>query len=242
MNIQGLISFAPVFMRCFGLLVLIPLGDSTAVHRRAGLAAGLTFFICGEIPNTGECSIVSLIIEFIIGLFLALPAAVTISLAASFGELFDTQRGQMIGSVYDPLSSEVSSSSSVLFSNLSWAVLCSVGFLETILAAVIRSFSILTPGSGSVTTLSEISLAMFKLLIFTFTGCITTFLPVALLFLLIDSGLALISKSVPHLSLLSEATQIKSALGWVVLSQCYWLLGVDRLVGLASPLLKILVS
>jgi flagellar biosynthesis protein FliR len=98
MNVQGLIDFAPIFLRCFGLMTLMPLGDSTAVHWRIGLAAGLAMFISGSVPTNPDWSMISLLAEFIVGLFLALPAALTISLSASFGELFDTQRGQMMGS------------------------------------------------------------------------------------------------------------------------------------------------
>ena len=164
MDVRGLIDFAPIFLRCFGLMTLMPLGDSTAVRWRVGLAAGLALFICGPVATCPDWSAVSLLAEFVIGGFLALPAAITVSLAASFGELFDTQRGQMMGSVYDPVSSEVSPPSSMLFSNLSWAILCSVGFLETILVAVAKSFSLIAPGAATVATLTDVSLGMFKLL------------------------------------------------------------------------------
>ncbi len=201
------------------MLAIIPLGDgSIGILRKLPLAV-LLALMAGPVKTFDP--IAGLPGEVFIGLLIGLPLALLITAAGMFGDLFDTERGQSLATIYDPLQDVQESATGILLKNLLWAELLFLGAGEDLVRGFILSFERIAPGSlnsegwffeldALLTFLTSRGILIFKI-----------FIPWAVLFLAVEISMGFVSKVVPQVSLSSESFQLKSYLGVLILASAY---------------------
>ena len=163
--------------------------------------------------------------EFLIGVLLAVPAALVLSGAAMFGELFDITRGATLGQFYDPSFESSVPTMGLLLRQLSWLLLLLLGFMETLLGGLVASFNIVPAASFPAMDLVRVG---YELMAFTgaiLVQLISLFLPFGVLFLLISLAVGYLGKVLPQVALHGESFALKTALGFWMLYQ--FSIGVD---------------
>jgi flagellar biosynthetic protein FliR len=192
-------------MRPLGLLIILPLGwDLMGVSARVSIAAALAAFIAPHVAPVAQFSLLDCFGELMLGMLLGLPAALLIECASNAGELFDTLRGQMNATIYEPLQQQVVSLSSTLAKWTVWALILSTGSMIDFTAGLLKSFDLVPPGAMVLTGLHglgwKVMLFIPKILALTMTAC----LPFAFACIAVELLLAFISKQMPALVLTTE--------------------------------------
>ncbi len=225
-------SFVPSFFRALGLLYILPFGEGYLnAATKLAIAVGMALFIQPELPAAGPLYPISYMSEFLIGICIGLPTALTISAFSMWGELMDTARGQNISYILDPLSNIQSPLLGVFMNNLAWSSAVLLGVLELNLVGYVRSFNIIAAGGFEIFNLTTIASQMLKFLGISISALLLFHLPVALLFLMIELALGYIAKVIPRSSFAAESFQIKSYLGLLMI---VLLLQLDVLPSLLS--------
>ncbi|NDC38450.1 MAG: type III secretion protein, partial [Proteobacteria bacterium] len=188
-------------LRPLGMLIVLPLGwDLLGVSARITIAASLAAFSAPFVPPLVHCTFADCLGELVLGMLIALPAALLIECASNAGELFDTLRGQTIASVLDPLQQEVLSLSAILAKWTVWTLILTNGTALELAVGVVHSFSSVPPGAVLVGGIQEVGwkvlLYVPSLLKLTMTAC----LPFAFACIAVETLLAFISKQLPSLS------------------------------------------
>ena len=222
------------FFRAFGVLILLPFGESVWMSLPARVIVAICMAtLAGGIPFA-EGSFLPLIVgrELGIGMVCAIPLSMVIAGAGIFGDLFDTSRGQNVATLYDPLHETQDSAVAVLAKNITWVHLLLLGVFERILVNYFDSFQ-----KFSITSKVDLVQSAHTLLLFLGSSCseiFLLFLPWATLFLLIELCLAFFARAIPNISLSSESFQLKSYLGFFLLSVFYSPNLFNSLFGLAA--------
>lgn len=213
-----LASFALALFRALGLVAVLPLSASGfGLVSRLGVAAILAGVCAGRVPTLGTASLGNFGAEFVVGIIIGLPAALVISCAGMWGELFDSGRGQTIGALYDPLGATNESTMGVFCKTYLWAYLLVIGGAECIVGNFLRSFSLVEAGGLFANSIGVIGMRLMGGVAQVMTSLFAVFLPISVLFLVIDCSVGLISKMVPQVSLISESFQTKSWIGLLAL-------------------------
>jgi type III secretory pathway component EscT len=207
------------FFRAMGLLVNIPLGSSSlSAAMRFGCAALLSILGLSLSSDARELSYLHIGAEFLIGFCLGLPAGLLLSGAAMFGELFDTGRGQSIGSLYDPFSASHDSQLAVMFRQFTWAYILFLGGGEILIGDYLESLHSVTLGAPFETNeLLKLGAIMVTSTCACLSGVLSAYLPCAALFLMLDLGLGFLGKLLPQHNFASESFILKSGLGAAIL-------------------------
>ena len=220
--------FLAVFLRCFGVFALIPLltqSQSKVIFFTLSLVVAV--FVFPENYSTMVVENWSLPFETLIGLSLGFPVALLVSAGSMWGDLFDSARGQSLSSFYDPSSLSLTQPSVKLTTGLVWILVLMLGGVELLIVSIQKSLVSIPPGSLAVTFFTTYGLELIHMCGFIFTGTIIIFLPIAGVFLLTDLSVGFLSKLLPQLMLFSEAFQIKSLLGMIIIA-CVWQLGAEQ--------------
>jgi len=148
--------------------------------------------------------------EILLGLLLAIPAAVLFWAIASAGELIDLQRGATAASVFNPFFGAVTSPTANLLMRFSAAIFFVTGGFLAFLSAVLTSFEIypinqLLPGFAP-SAGASIALLMGEY----FAMSVLFGAPFLIVFLLIDVGLGLMNRFVPQLNIFFFSMPVKS--------------------------------
>jgi len=236
-------NFIPVFFRALGLMLCLPLEQGLQTQLlRIGLSAGLSALVSIELQTEPSFALFTIPGELLIGFCLGLPILMVVNLAQAFGEVFDIARGQNISDMHDPLHGQSSSYSSILLQYLSWSSLLLLGILDLSLGVFYKSFSLFPAAELKLELSAAIGLHLMSFLSEILADFSALLLPLVTLFLLIEIGMAFLSKLLNRTSLQSEAMLIKSYLGFLVLLGLSQLGFAPAILKLATPSLELLKS
>ena len=242
MNFESsLIGIVAGGFRCLGLIIALPFGEGAlgAVQR---LFFALALSAALAPGSTHSVDLLSLGGEFLLGLAIGLPCALLMEMCGSFGELFDTARGQNLGQIVDPLSNQQSAAMGILFRAALLALLCIAGILPVMVSALSESFQVIPPGTVTPHSLVEHGQMMVMLVQRLLHGLFSAFLPLAIFFLLIDLGIGFVGKVKPGFQLSQEGFVAKTLLGIVLLLATLAIAPVASLMHLATPRLDMLLG
>lgn len=207
-RVSGLFVFAPVFssqaipakVKSVFLLVL------TVVL--APVAAGLP----GSHVEVGLRSILG---ELGVAALLGLSLAMLNELASLAGQLLGMQFSFSLVNLLDPNSQVQTSLLAQMLGVMEITVLLAAGLHRTILAALLHSFAVVPLGSGLAPR--EIGLPLIGTMGGVFLAALQLAAPVISATLLIEIGIALMSRVSPQLPVLALTVPAKTVLGYVVL-------------------------
>jgi len=247
----GLIGLFLASARLGVAVVLTPyFGGPTGIPRRAfvvvtcGIALPLLVPQAMQVEFHGTNLLALAIKEIILGMLLALPAAVLFWAIASAGELIDLQRGATAASVFNPLFGAVTSPTANLLVRFSAAIFFVGGGFLAFLSAVLESYRIypihellpqFTPGAAA--AISGIMKSYFAM-------SVLYAAPFLIVFLLIDGGLGLMNRFVPQLNVFFFSMPIKSGITFFLLvfytTTIVW--GMDKSLFTEATLLNFVAS
>jgi type III secretion protein T len=166
--------------------------------------------------------------EVLLGLLLAIPAAVLFWAITSAGELIDLQRGATSASVFNPFFGAVTSPTANLLMRFSATIFFVTGGFLAFLSAVLTSFEIY-PINQLLPAFNETAgLSIARLMGEYFAMSVLYASPFLIVFLLIDVGLGLMNRFVPQLNIFFFSMPVKSGATFFLLifytSTVVWLL------------------
>lgn len=215
-------GFLPVFCRVAGLFCLFPIGEA-ADHFFKRIILILVFTPSFYQYSAGTWDWVALGTNFIIGLTIALPFLLLISVAEMVGDLFDAIRGMTMVVFIDPSSQSPLALNALAARWITLALLISSGALVMQIDLLRMSF-IWFPASGEVLiSYRAFGMQLVALISSLFTNALWMCVGFSTIFLLIEFSAALISKLL-KLSLWSETFTIKTIVSYlVIISVLSWL-------------------
>jgi type III secretion protein T len=233
----ALVSLFLATARLGTALMITPFfGGPTGISRRGflivtmGIALPLLMPQALQIPDSLADTVALCMKEVLLGMLLAIPAAVLFWAITSAGELIDLQRGATAASVFNPFFGAVTSPTANLLMRFCAAIFFLGGGFLAFLSAVLTSFEIypihqllpeFSPAAGS---------AMARLMQEYFAMSVLYGAPFLIVFLLIDMGLGLMNRFVPQLNIFFFSMPVKSALTFLLLifytTTIVW--GMDR--------------
>jgi len=154
-----------------------------------------------------------LISEILFGIFLSLPVALIIAMIEWWAELFETGRGQNLGSILDPMQQSENSALSSLLRSASWVALLASPVILHSLALLLSSYHKLPVGSLATFWQQETFVRLLEVINQAVSQMLCLALPFATLFLLIEFITAVAGKLLPQVSLTQESFLIKTILG-----------------------------
>ncbi len=206
------------FIRALGFITIVPWSGSPVFNfSKLLLAFGLALCAFDSSSYHHTPDILDYLQEFFIGLLVGLPGAVFVCCISVFGELFDLSRGQSIGVFIDPLSNNQQSQMGIFGSSLSWTVLLLGDGIYTLINNFQRSISMVPPGSLQALEIALAGKKMFFIVCENLNDIFAAFLPLALIFLMIDLCSGILQKTIPNISLSSESFQAKTLLGMLTI-------------------------
>lgn len=214
-EVLGILS---IFMRALGVIVFIPFPDqSVSVLLRSGAALGLSLFVVwnGTVELSGNSSVFILPVEFLAGAACTLPLALAVGCAAQWGDLFETARGQSLGSMFDPVNAVPGGIFAVMVSSAVWYLLLETIF-PRVLLLFLHSFESAPPGTLDLTALSRHGSAVLTSTAQMLGLTCLYVLPIGILFLCIDLAIGIVGKLSPTVSLQHEGFAMKTAAGLLV--------------------------
>ena len=230
MNFAGhLAGIILIGFRALGLLSMLPLGGGVIMNgQRLLLACGLGLLMKDAAPVWPQAGAAALLGEYLLGLLCGLPAAMLVSCAEMWGDLFDALRGQNIAQMYDSSFEREQAQSGIFARNFLWSNLLLLGVGENLLAGFYRSFSYVNAGAIGHTDWDLTAYRLMHWSVGFMVELFCLFAPIAALFLLIDLAALFSAKLLPHVSLGSEVFQIKSLLG-AGLTCLIWVIDLETL-------------
>lgn len=231
---------AAIFFRALGFLSVLPIGEGvTAVFHRTALAFGLALLCGWGVADGGNLNWSLLVYEFLIGVVIVLPLALLVSMAEGFGELLDTVRGQSISSFFDANSGTQSSVSGGLFKYGLWAMVTTLGALNSSVIGFSQSLTVIPIGQATLIDLSGLSILILQVCGTMLTGLFVVIAPFAFAFLLIDFAIGIIAKMKPGFQLSQEAFVVKTFVCFFMLIAALDIAPFDILVRLAAPIVEL---
>ena len=219
-------------------LMIVPFfGGPTGIARRIflivsmGIAVPLLMPQAMAIPHSLVETTALCVKEVLIGLLLAIPAAVLFWAIASAGELIDLQRGATAASVFNPFFGAVTSPTANLLMRFSATIFFVTGGFLAFLSAVLTSFEIYPINeflpAFNASAGSSIALLMGEY----FAMSVLFASPFLIVFLLIDVGLGLMNRFVPQLNIFFFSMPVKSGATFFLLifytTTLVWLLDTN---------------
>lgn len=213
-------SIAPVAARVFGALVGLPIGDGLQLLPRLCLSVLCGVVIAPGVPHLYASSLLMLPADFGIGYMLAVPSRCMGEVAAMFGEILDTGRGQTLAAIVDPLNGQQVSDLTTVTRLGVIALVISLGGIEAALTAVRISFE--GPPTSGLLLESQALMGILQTSI-ALAGSALHLASIWLLaFLLVDIGCACMAKVAHGLSFSNTAAVAK------LIAACFLLLEVTR--------------
>lgn len=197
-----------LFLRCFGLIMVLPFGEGLSLLKRLAVALILTLLLAAQVTPAMVSSIGG---ELVIGVVIGLPAALAIGAIEMWGDMADNLRGQNQGSMNEPLFGTTSLMGGLL-RHYGFALLLVAGLLDTLvggLAASVRNFPI---GTVNFSTIAEAGGVLLTALSRMLDGVIVALIPIAIVCITVEILAGVFGKVLPKISLSSEAFQLRSVL------------------------------
>lgn len=227
-----LTPFSFCFARALGIVAFLPI---EVFSLGIGIKFVITFLLalCGmdRISNVEDLGILTYALEFMLGFSCVLPVLLLIHAADLWGDLYESLRGQSAGIIADPLFQGETSHVSLLFKNLMWVSLISIGVFESLINSYFRSYSI---------SALNVELWQKSLLLIThvLTATLEMAMPFAIIFLTIELVSILSAKLLPSVSIQTEIFTVKMFLGFIGLVA---LLELDLLKNLEACLMRLVL-
>lgn len=213
----GLVAMFLATARFGTALLLVPFfGGPTGLPRRAfvivctGVALPLLLPQAIEIECTPAVLTALCIKEIVVGLLLALPAAVLFWAISSAGELIDLQRGATAASVFNPMFGAVTSPTANLLIRFSAAIFFVSGGFLAFLSAIITSYSLYPINQMLPVFEPTAAEAITGIMKSYFAMTVLYAAPFLIVFLFIDTGLGLMNRFVPQLNIFFFSMPVKS--------------------------------
>ena len=199
------------FFRFLGIALVFPAAEGLiGIGTRLGLAIALAAMGINELQvpalPLGAWSIIS---EFLLGVILGAPLLVLYHGLRMWGDLFESLRGHQMGLIVDPLSGGEEHPLSILLSHTFLYILLAQALFPLLTQIAFSSLEKIPPASISVALLTSESQHLFMSLRAILTLVITSLLPFACLVIMIEIGMALISKLCSGWSLSQEGYLVR---------------------------------
>jgi type III secretory pathway component EscT len=197
-----------LFLRCFGLIVVLPFGEGLSLLKRLALATILTFLLASQVAPSNVYSIGG---EIVLGMIIGLPAALAIGAIEMWGDMADNLRGQNQGSMNDPLFGTTSLLGGLL-RHYGFALLLVAGLLDSLIGGLSLSVTKFPIGSVSISSISDGGGVLLTALARMLDAAIYSLIPVAVVCIAVEALAGAFGKILPKISLSSEAFQLRSVI------------------------------
>jgi flagellar biosynthesis protein FliR len=198
--------------------MLLPFWEGNAfVVTRMMIALMCSLSFGFAVPDAAEFSIFAVLLELLFGGLLVLPLIIVLELIAGLGELFDAIRGQTLAGQYSMNGGAPEGVSSFGLKSFVWLLLLLSGVFEQLLLSVAESFRVLPVGSLMLQNVGVLSRQLCKLFIYECTVLLQVFLPLAVLFILVEIFVAVLQIVLPNTSLQAETFIAKTLVGGLFL-------------------------
>jgi flagellar biosynthesis protein FliR len=211
LDVLGVVGVAA---RAFGLLVALPTGEALSTLPRLFIAVCFALALAPVVEPSVAFAWPHLLLEFIIGLMLAMPARFLAEAGEMFGEVLDTARGQTIGSVVDPLNGQQVSDMATLIRLGIVVLVVSLGGLDVCVRSLGHSFGAFPLGGDGLPNMQVAEILQRGLA--TVSAALSISSVWLFGYLLTDIGAGLLSKVVQGLCFTSTATVVKMVLTFIL--------------------------
>lgn len=197
-----------LFLRCFGLMAVIPFGEGVSLVKKLMIAAVLTILFASQVTPGQVTSIGT---EVLLGMLIGIPAAIAVGAVEMWGDMSDNLRGQNQGSMNDPLFGTTSLLGGLL-RHYSFALLLVAGLLNILLGGLHSSLAAFPVGSIKFAAIADSGALLLSALSKMLDATIVALVPVAVACVIVEILSGVFGKILPKISLSSEAFQIRSIL------------------------------
>jgi flagellar biosynthesis protein FliR len=210
-----------VCIRVSGLFVFAPIFSSQALPTKVKsvFLAVLTVVlapVAAALPGSHiEVGLGSILGELGVAAILGLSLAMLNELASLAGQLLGMQFSFSLVNLLDPNSEVQTPLLSQMLGLLEITVLLAAGLHRTILAALLHTFLVVPLGGGLAPR--EVGLPLVGMMVGVFLAALQLAAPVMAATLLVEVGIALMSRVSPQLPVLALTIPAKTVLGYVVL-------------------------
>lgn len=195
--------------RALPISFLVPLGhDLVSISIRMTLAAVLTIAALPSV-QVGELSALILLQQLSLGLLLAMPFILVVTLFEMTGELFDVGRGQMMANLIDPFHDQSAPLARLAHVGVG-AFLIWQGALLDLVLHFVSSFIEYPPGVS--VELAQLGALLLRMVLYGLSLLALFSLPLLFIFLLVELASALAGKVVPGAKLGGECFLLKTVL------------------------------
>lgn len=210
-----------VFARALGCFAILPMFAAAVFPLQVRIALPIAMLplavtvglSAGWAPLALSWSVVPRAgLEFLIGIVLSLPACVLFWAARGAGELIDTQTGASNQEVFTAMTNGNDGPAAQLFVQLAVLGFLASGGLQSLLSTLWTSYAALAPGAGLGFEAPAALEVGRQLLTQTVALATRVAMPLVALFLLVDIGLAMASRTMPQLPLMAVTAAMKSLL------------------------------
>ena len=208
-----------VLLRCTGFIVTAPILGHRTVPRpvKAGLIAILAFALAkGAQAAPGAMPVlVAAPIELLIGLALGFTMALGFAAVESAARLLSLQMGLSLGAVFDPVGGEASTPLGPLFAVMSGLLFLSLNLHLAVVRLLADSFAALPIGGSWPAGLFG---AAGRLVALGLELSVRVAMPLALILLLTELSVALVSRAIPQINVFFLGLPLKILVGIVLIA------------------------
>ena len=203
-----------VLLRCTGFVVTAPIFGHRAAPRpvKAGLAAILAISLAGTavVAPGAQPIVLAAPIELLIGVALGFTMALGFSAVESASRLLSIQMGLSLGAVFDPVGGEASTPFDPLFAIMAGLLFLALNLHLAVVGILADSFTTLPIGGAWPTSLFG---AVAQLIALSVELAIRVAMPLALILMLAELAVALISRAIPQVNVFFLGLPLKILLG-----------------------------
>ncbi len=203
-----------VMLRCIGFAATAPILGHRAVPRpvKAAFAIMLAVTLAGgaAVADGATPVILAAPVELLIGISLGYGLALGFSAVDTASRLISIQMGLSLGAVFDPVAGEASTSLSPLFAIMAGLLFLALNLHLAAIGVLADSFVALPIGGawpvdlfGAITRLAALALEI----------CARVATPLALVLLLAELAVALVSRAIPQINVFFLGLPLKILLG-----------------------------
>jgi flagellar biosynthesis protein FliR len=227
-----------VLLRCTGFIVTAPILGHRAIPRpaKAGLAALLAVTLAGRATAAAGAApfIVAAPIELLIGVTMGLSMALAFTALETIARLVSIQMGLSLGAVFDPVGGEASTPLGPLFAAMSALLFMALNLHLAIVRVLGDSFATLPIGGqwptglfGAAANLAALALELSA----------RVAMPLALVLLLVELSVALISRAIPQINVFFLGLPLKILVGIALIA-----VSLPTILGGMSGILRFVVE
>ncbi|MEI7744592.1 MAG: flagellar biosynthetic protein FliR [Chloroflexota bacterium] len=203
-----------VLLRCTGFIVTAPIFGHRATPRpvKAGLAAILAITLAGgaAVAPGAQPILLAAPIELLIGVSMGFTLALGFSAVESASRLLSIQMGLSLGAVFDPVGGEASTPFDPLFAIMAGLLFLLLNLHLAVVGVLADSFTTLPIGGGWPSSLFA---SVAQLIALSVEIAVRIAMPLALILMLAELAVALISRAIPQVNVFFLGLPLKIMLG-----------------------------